>query len=372
MVSPVTGPFHTFVSQGTTPVHTGGFYTAVDKVGYRQRKPYNLPVPWSYSIKRITKVSQTNTTDYTAVLNDCWVVKADGWETYLPPLSKDVYNVAYKRFVGHLKSAQAELGAAAAERQKSLEMISKRSLQLFNFTRAVSRFRFGDAAKALGVASLKRPKAKKAADLFLEYSFGWRPLIGDINGAINVLTGGLPAFKVVGKARLAKSYVLSRQVPGGDPKLHSFEFKNASYSVGWALHARVRGTNPNIATANQLGLLNPAFAAWEVIPFSFVVDYFVNVGEWLNSFTDFAGFDLVDVSRSEMQQAASDERNFWFWDNPPGYPGGDFRWSSNRTELHRSTGPLPGPTLSIRPPWELSPQRAATSVALLVQALKKF
>jgi hypothetical protein len=378
LVSPVTGPFHTFVTQGSTPVHAGGHYVATDKVGFRQRKPYNLPEPWAYSIKRIKGVSATGG-DFTATLEDCWMIKVEGWETYLPPLSKDAYNVAFKRFVSRLKSAQAELGAVAAERQKSLDMIGKRSLQLYNFTRAIYRFRFADAAKALGVLqpkrlAEKRKAGKTAADLFLEFQFGWRPLIGDVTNAVKVLTEGLPAFRIKARARLNKVYSQNLRVsvgPGFDPRFHSFQDKNCAYDVGWALNARIRGTNPNTVLANELGLLNPAFAAWEVIPFSFVVDYFVNVGEWLNSFTDFAGFQLADVSRSEMQRATCTESNHWSWENPPGYPGGSCTWTSDRVELHRSTGSLPGPSLSIRPPWTLSPARAATSVALLVQALHR-
>lgn len=39
-------------------------------------------------------------------------------------------------------------------------------------------------------------------------------------------------------------------------------------------------TSPSLSTAQQLGLTNPAQLAWELVPFSFVVDWFIPVGDF--------------------------------------------------------------------------------------------
>jgi hypothetical protein len=44
----------------------------------------------------------------------------------------------------------------------------------------------------------------------------------------------------------------------------------------------------------QTGIDNPALLAWELLPYSFVVDWFLPVGNYLQSLTDFAGFTFVD------------------------------------------------------------------------------
>lgn len=39
---------------------------------------------------------------------------------------------------------------------------------------------------------------------------------------------------------------------------------------------------------NQWGH-DPIVSAWELIPFSFVIDWFINIGDWVNSISPFAG-----------------------------------------------------------------------------------
>ena len=54
-------------------------------------------------------------------------------------------------------------------------------------------------------------------------------------------------------------------------------------------------TNPNLLLANRLGLVNPLSVAWELVPFSFVVDWFSGVGNVLDGYTDLLGLSVVDT-----------------------------------------------------------------------------
>jgi hypothetical protein len=51
-----------------------------------------------------------------------------------------------------------------------------------------------------------------------------------------------------------------------------------------------RLSNPSLAQLNGTGLLNPALLYWELMPYSFVVDWFIPVGDVLASLT--AGLGL--------------------------------------------------------------------------------
>jgi hypothetical protein len=44
-------------------------------------------------------------------------------------------------------------------------------------------------------------------------------------------------------------------------------------------------SNPQLATINSLGLTNPIAVAWELVPFSFAVDWFLPVGNTLSALT---------------------------------------------------------------------------------------
>jgi hypothetical protein len=56
--------------------------------------------------------------------------------------------------------------------------------------------------------------------------------------------------------------------------------------------ARVVVTDPSLAFSSEIGLTNPAGLAWELLPYSFVVDWFIPIGGWLNGLTDTIGLGL--------------------------------------------------------------------------------
>jgi hypothetical protein len=251
--------------------------------------------------------------------------------------------------------------------QKSLDMIAHRATQLTRFTRALLRFRFGDAAAALGLdrkfaAKMRkwRQRDKTFADAHLEYAFGWAPLYGDIQQSLLVLTRGLPSVLVKGRGMVRGTY----HKTWGDGVYHQ---DSATYDSAHEITSRVGGVNPNQTTLNQLGLVNPVSAFWEVVPFSFLIDYVANVGDYLDSFTDTVGYQLLDTNWSWRGRMKSSQYVRWGNGNPPN--GGAASWSSERARLQRTVGALPGPELQILWNWRMSPQRAGTSISLLLQCL---
>lgn len=48
-------------------------------------------------------------------------------------------------------------------------------------------------------------------------------------------------------------------------------------------------TNPWLHTASSSGLINPLSIAWEVVPFSFVLDWFIPIGATLQAITASVG-----------------------------------------------------------------------------------
>jgi len=287
-----------------------------------------------------------------------YAVSGDLWST----LFTEAYNQAYNRLIQQLKADQAELGAALAERKQSMEMIASRSLQLLNFARRLRRLDFVGAGKALGLTRSQLPKgvrgnAKSFANNFLEYSFGWAPLASDIGNAVDTLQRGVPPAMVRSRGR--KNYNFSSFSPnpsGGD----------LTSLTGWMkvqLGCQVQVDNPNLFLANQLGFVNPAAIAWEIVPFSFVVDYFFNVQSFLNSFTDLWGLDIKLPYRTKRLHIDSYDTH-----SSPTSPLEQY--AGKYDVIERAPGPFSGPTLKLKEPWQISPTRALTSISLLVQALK--
>jgi hypothetical protein len=353
MTAPITGPF-TVITTRKWP-NPGGYEPVIRhdlKTWYRQRRPHNLPLIFTREYKDI--IFQNGGREY---------YQSKAYEKRMGDAATlaRVKNKAYSRFVELVKSDQASLGAALGERRKSMEMIANRCLQLHKFVRAVKKFRFGDAAKALGLSKSQIPKGvrgkgKAFASNVLEYSFGWAPLVSDIGNAVDTLQKGVPPPTVRGRASEPWRWSSSTQV--GDSTTHI-----VTQVIKVQYGAKVQVSNPNLFLANQLGFVNPASVVWELIPFSFLVDYVVNVSDFLSSFTDLWGVSLIDPYATETVLTQSNETLSGQFINPPR------GWQGDCRIINRRPGPIPGPTIRLQP-WSLSPKRALTSVALLLQQLR--
>lgn len=82
-----------------------------------------------------------------------------------------------------------------------------------------------------------------------------------------------------------------------------------TYNTSW-----VRGTthlraafdieviNDSLLTLDQCGLINPLSVAWELVPFSFVVDWFLPIGTYINSMSDYAGTRRTNVYQTTFSK----------------------------------------------------------------------
>lgn len=266
----------------------------------------------------------------------------------------------------------AQLGASIAEYSQASAMISARAQQLLRFSRAVRRLDLPSAARALSLDPSNRKvrgsdrfgRTKTFGNLFLEYHFGWEPLAKDIiDGCVTLAT---PAKRLWAKGR-------------GSSEISSVVTTSDHNSIGSGGTSRIRkGTwvstmsaccvinNPNVAVNAQLGLLNPLSIAWELVPFSFVVDWFVNVGQVLSSMTDFMGCTISNSWHSDTAKWSTELHQWWV--EPTGMWYG--LASGNSVDMVRSSG-LVSPVIVARPLKVPSITRAATQVSLLTQFLGK-
>jgi hypothetical protein len=300
------------------------------------------------------------------------------------------YNECYRKFIEKLReehdasktdaqghpvvttSGNSGLGTTLAEIKQAREMITGRLELLVRFTKAVRGYRFYDAYTILGMhrkiadreAWLKSTRLRRSAKSFgnnwLEFHFGWSPLVDDIKQAMEVLTGGLPDFKVF--ARHSKIEQTTINLPGGSPLVEnrlSIERWIDRHQVG----SYVSVSNPNMWLANRLGLINPLALAWELVPFSFVVDWFANLNDVINSHSDYFGLALKNSYWTETRYLTYTlnriRPSISFFEN----------YSTEFVAVGRTIG-IPGPTLRMRPAKALSWQRGLTAASLLLQRLK--
>lgn len=292
-------------------------------------------------------------------------------------------NRSRSSFVSLLRDEEeASLGAAIGEGKSSLLMIAKRSAQIYLSFKAVKAGKFKEAARLLAVPLPVKFRGNRAhrrkiirsgataGSLWLEYHFGWSPLLRDIHGAIKSLESPFDAKKVSSTG--SASHLIpnwERTVDG----IYQKVWMKGLVRTRVGIKADVRLVNPNLARASQLGLVNPATVAWELVPFSFFVDWFLPVGSFLDSFLDTVGWEFRNVTTSVKsewwgeakkrgQQGRTDPRHIEYVQTG-GY-GLDFR---------RSVGGYTLPAYSLKPTRlsGLSVTRAASAVAILSQFLNR-
>lgn len=277
----------------------------------------------------------------------------------IPSWSRATYNQAYARFRGKVVGSTAELGTTFAEWRESLDLITSSAIKAYNAYKAIRKGKLRKALQELGVSKSNRRRRRRtqgadaASSLYLDYAFGVAPTIQDMYSAMEVLSQPLPYGKKSAGASCTRNW---NTTTASNKRVYHSKIR---HRVG----ADILLTNPNAFLMNQLGILNPASIAWELVPFSFMVDWFYNVGNYLNSFSDWAGLELRNPWHSHRCSYTADESII----NNPNCKGlqKGFGYASER-----GAGiPRPIPTLQFNGDLGTSINRAASAVSILIQVL---
>lgn len=325
--------------------------------------PYTYTMQWAYGrgynynvvSKQYNAIDVGNTRSYLALASTSGI----------PSWAQANYNQAYARFRDEAVGEASQLGTFFAEWREGLGMVTNRTLGLVDAARKLRKGDFPGFVKALSVSPKKKHRNKTHAaahefsGLWLEYHFGWSPSVADIFSAVDVMQRAWPAEKARGSAKVH----YSRE----DGKATGY-IRTQTGTIQHVVGAELRMTNPNLFLANQLGLLNPVSIAWELVPFSFVADWFFDIGSFLESFSDFAGVQVIRPwSLAFMRYTDVDAPNPDHFTNVQWFDG---PCTIRGSALMRMTGiPRPIPNRNISANLGNSITRAASAVSLLTQLL---
>jgi hypothetical protein len=282
----------------------------------------------------------------------------------IPSADQNARNAAYSKLRSKIAD-QSQWANNLLEMKEAVGSIVSAAQTLIKFTKAVRHGNFLSAAEHLGVKippDVRHYRKKQFSNNWLAYHFGWSPLMADIHAACETLTSEPPNGRKItgrGRAPLKSSYSVVRGT-------NNFQLSSELTRVFAEAGCRITISNPNAFLANQLGLLNPASIAWEAVPFSFVVDWFSNVGQVLDSLTDFVGLNVVDGYGTDYG-VNTFIGSFQFYGNP--FVSSFQNGAVTNVLVSRSLG-VPGPTLTCKPFRGFGPIRGATAISLLIQQLK--
>lgn len=187
----------------------------------------------------------------------------------------------------------AALGVSAAQAGKAIHMLRGSGDSLVKVLGAAEHFyRTTQGRNRLKrLRRLVRRGGVPTAGMVLEGFFGWAPLYTDMVNACKTLSNPWPP----GWVSSSKTYRIG---PLGYRGTNSwYETAATMAAEGRETYAcRVIVENPNLWVANKLGLVNLPGIAWDLVPWSFAVNAFSNMGQVMGSLTDFSGLALDGTS----------------------------------------------------------------------------
>lgn len=277
------------------------------------------------------------------------------------------HNKALARFQDQL-GPQSQLGSTLAMWRESAQMVALRATQMRKAYQHLKRGRFQSFLKELGAVpkrkhtDLRRSKPKEAGGLWLEYWMGWAPLVGDIHSSLQVATTTLPAVTVKATASTPVSY---RQYVDNMP--YGLLSRTAEGKVVVKIQANVWISNPNLYLADRLGLLNPVYILYDMMPWSWMLNWFVNIEQLAISVVPPQGitYDRAFTTRHCKCKGSYEDLQFNWGTSSYDVLAGSWEGYTTRRSL--------GVPSSYKVVWNfsgLSYTRAATAISLLLQQLK--
>lgn len=151
-----------------------------------------------------------------------------------------------------------------------------------------------------------RKKLGAIPNSWLQTQFGWLPALSDCKGVFDVLKDrdkdeAMNHITVHGFRRNRDHYFWPFDVSGARGAVYSvpetFQFQAEVQDLALAfVRLDYQMESPILAELQRLDLVNPASIAWNEVPYSFVVDWFLPIGDYLQAWTADLGYSFLGGS----------------------------------------------------------------------------
>lgn len=300
-----------------------------------------------------------------------------------------VKDKAVRNLLGNLKDMSFNAAQAIGERQQVIDLVTNTATRLAKSYRSLKRGNFAKAARDLGITPPKRAgrrfnrdypldQAKAVGNAWLEFSYGWKPLLSDVYGSMETLAKAQnkpnTIFKKVrGRSGRQNSPAVrtSQKMPSGYTGFNVLT-QSSTNQLDVKVGVTFAVTSPALAQAANIGITNPLLLAWELTPLSFVADWFLPIGNYLSSLDATLGLTFLDGyvtvfrrhTATTMSAVSTVESNYrWLQDHDISE-----REVINVTRTRLTSFPS-APAPSFKNPMSMS--HMASALSLLLQTFKR-
>jgi len=222
-----------------------------------------------------------------------------------PPFPQYLVDRAVSKCLDKLKNDHVNLGQAFAERKQTDELIGG------NARRIAENIESGWAGRLKALEKdLRRARGPRQIRIILnlisaarlEIAYGWIPLMQDSFGAVQHLSEREKEANraiITVKARAKETSFESSSVGWGYRSYSGLVDRHREIEHQVLVRLDYYKDNGLLHELAQLGITNPASLAWELTPFSFVVDWFFPIGDYLNRLDATLGLSFKGGSASK-------------------------------------------------------------------------
>lgn len=218
-----------------------------------------------------------------------------------PPASLE--GKAVNRALTKLKGQKVNLAQAFAERDQTGRLIGTSLRRIADLIWDIRRTR-----RALAHTD------KDFFNYFLEVQYGWKPAIQDAYGAIHELhekeqqnARGIATVEAHVREEEIQDSVLS---DSANTTVYTYTRRRRIKHKGHVRLDYLQSNGAPVGTFARLGITNPALIAWELLPWSFVADWFVPVGDYLSLLDATVGWNFLGGSYSSKTEVDTTVHNF--------------------------------------------------------------
>jgi len=298
------------------------------------------------------------------------------------PLPPDyMITEAQNKLVDKLRGHQFNLAVFAAEAGMTTRMIIDNLGALSNAVRDVRHGKFSDALRRLGTQfnanqilfHFKRPgrpnglktkvprnlSLKDVSGRWLELQYGWLPLLQDVEEASRAYSA------LMGPHRIYKVKVVRKVKGGGNtsvsPTIYSI---NSDFTQKVYLRYEMKEV---LSIQRSLGLDDPLSVVWEIIPYSFVIDWFIPLGAYFDNLSMIPKL----TGRSILTRIVKQDSYFSGTENPSWF-GASYNMTKHTMERRVTVGQMQAVLPSFKPlPAALSSKHIWNAIALAHQRIAR-
>lgn len=202
--------------------------------------------------------------------------------------TNEVSQKIVNKLLSKMSQQKVNVAQFIAEREQTKNLIVSSARRIASAVTSLRRGNVVAAVTSLTGVSRSRGIKRVAGGIpeqWLALQYGWKPLLSDIYGSCEELaahnTGVKPDVYTV-NASASTEYEGQYETGGDGDWIPPIKWKGTGRVSGKGSISASIGS-PTIAGLSSFGVVNPVQLAWELLPWSFVVDWFLPVGQFIQN-----------------------------------------------------------------------------------------